>query len=574
MNLRSNEWFDGSFDNTFQHRSSMRAMGHQPNAFVGKPMIGIANSWSDYNNCNITHKYLVEHVKRGVLMAGGYPMEFHTITTPADLMKPSDLIYRNLMAMDVEESIRSLPMDGVVLLCECDKTCPAQLMAAASCDIPAIQFAAGHRKSGVFKGSKVTYATDFWKFVDDYKTGAMTSGEWDQLEQCMSCSPGGCAVMGTASTMKILSEVCGMMLPGTSQIPAMDARRFAAAEETGRRIVEMVKEELRPSRMLTESTFHNAIKVMAAIGGSTNAVIHLNAIAGRLGIHLDLDLFQRLSSQVPLLVNLQPSGKYNMDDFDEAGGVPALMCELMPILDKDCISATGETIEKSFGSNATVVNRDVIGSLQNPIRDDSAIVVLKGNLAPDGAIIKRSACSAHLLNHTGRAVVFEDYNDMLARIDSEDLDVDESSVLVMRNCGPVGAGMPEWGSIPIPKKLLKAGVRDMVRISDARMSGTSFGAIVLHAAPESAIGGPLSLVRDGDLIALDVSRGTLELLVEDTVLQGRRQNLAPARPQHKRGYPRLFADHVLQAPEGCDLDFLRPQSRADAVFVPPVIGRG
>jgi len=573
MNLRSDEWFRGKEDNTFQHRSAMRAMGHIPDSFVGRPIIGISNSWNDFNSCNMPHKHLVENVKKGVLAAGGYPMEFHTITTPADFMKPSDLMYRNLMSMDVEESIRSLPMDGVVLLCECDKTCPAQLMAAASCDVPALQLAAGHRATGWFKGNPVNYGTDLWRYVDERKSGALSDRDWQDLEACISCSLGGCAVMGTASTMKSMSEMLGMMLPGTSSIPATDARRAAAAEQTGRRIVEMVRENLRPSQLMTAPAFHNAIKLLAAIGGSTNAVLHLMAIAGRLGIRLTLDDFAHLTQDVPLIVDLQPSGRYNMDDLYRCGGLPATIRELLPLLDESCLGATGQTMAEIYG-NADSHLREVIRTLGNPVQTDSSIAVLRGNLAPDGAVVKRSACSSHLLKHRGRAVVFEDYLDMTSRIDDVSLDVTADSILVMKNCGPVGSGMPEWGSIPIPKKLLQQGVRDMVRISDARMSGTSYGTVILHVAPEAAVGGLLAVVEDGDLIAIDIHGGVMELLVDKETLERRLVAWKRPLPTHRRGYPKLFAEHTLQAHEGCDLDFLRPSHPDDLPFVSPIVGRG
>lgn len=573
MKLRSSEWFSGREDNTFQHVSAMRAIGHIPESFIGRPIIGIANSWNDFNGCNLPHKHLVENVKKGVLAAGGYPMEFHTISTPADFMKPSDLMYRNLMSMDVEEMIRSLPIDGVVLLCECDKTCPAQLMAAASCNLPALQLAAGHRTTGWFKGKAVNYGTDLWRFVDERKSGTLSDDDWKELESCISCSLGGCAVMGTASTMKSMSEMLGMMMPGTSSIPATDARRGAAAEYTGRRIVEMVKANLRPSDLMTQSAFHNAIKLLAAIGGSTNAVLHLIAIAGRLGVELTLEDFSDLTKEVPLIVDLQPSGAHNMDDFYRAGGLPAVIRQLLPLLNSDCLSATGDTIGDVYGQS-DIYGETVIRSLQSPIQTNSSIAVLRGNLAPQGAVVKRSACSPHLLRHTGRAVVFENYIDMIERVDDSALDVSPDSVLIMKHCGPIGAGMPEWGAIPIPKKLLKQGVRDMVRISDARMSGTSYGTIVLHVAPEAAVGGLLSIVMDGDQIHIDVDAGAIQLLIDEDEIQKRLSSRRKFPSEHRRGFPKLFADHTLQANEGCDLDFLRPNSTDDLKFISPIVGRG
>lgn len=573
MPLRSDEWFHGAPDHTFQHRTTMRAMGRVPESYAARPIIGIANSWSDFNSCNLPLKTLVEDVKRGVLLGGGYPMEFHTITTPSDLMKPSDLIYRNLMAMDVEESIRSLPIDAVVLLCECDKTCPAQLMAAASCDIPALQLCAGHRPTSVLRGQRVTYGTDMWGKFDDQRSGQLDAAAWHELEVALACGLGGCAVMGTASTMKSMSEMLGMMLPGTSSLPARDARRAAAAEATGRRIVAMVNEDLRPSRLMTEAAFRNAFRLLAALGGSTNALIHLVAIAGRLGIRLTLDEFAALAAAIPLLVRIQPSGSYHMDAFHEAGGLATVIARLLPLLEGECLTATGASVVETYAA-ARGEGTEVIADLGAPVAPGPTIAVVRGSLAPGSAVIKQSAGSEGLLRHRGRAVTFEGYEDMLARIDSDELEVDGQSVLVMKNCGPVGAGMPEWGSIPIPRKLLDQGVRDLVRISDARMSGTSYGTVVLHVAPEAAVGGPLAIVRDGDLIELDVAGGRLELLVPAQEIARRLSQWRPGPPRHVRGYPRLFAEHVLQAPEGCDLDFLRPRNRQEAAFVPPVVGRG
>ncbi len=573
MKLRSAPWFEPGTEPTAQHRSALRAMGHLPDAYQGKPIIGIANSWNDLNNCNLPHKQLVDAVKRGIIAAGGFPFEFHSISTAADFMMPSDLLYRNLMAMDVEEMIRAYPVDGVVLLCECDKTCPAQLMAAASADIPALQLAAGHRASGWFRGRQITYATDWWHLWDEFQAGQLTADEWDSVEQNISCSLGGCAVMGTATTMKSLSEMLGMMLPGTSALPATSAARVAAAEATGRRIVAMVREELRPSRLLTEEAFDNAMMLLAAMAGSTNAVLHLTAIAGRRGIRLSLERFSSHFRAVPLLVNLQPSGVANMDDFYRAGGVGAVIHELLPLLNRTCLTATGNTIEEVYGSTRSEDN-SVIGTLENPIGSAPTLTVLWGNLAPDGALIKGSAGSPHLQVHTGKAVVFRDYMDLMSRINTPGLVQSESDVLVLQNSGPVGVpGMAEWGALPLPQEMLKKGVRDMVRISDARMSGTGFGTVILHVAPEAAVGGPLGLVQDGDEIALDVPRGMLNLQVPEAELESRRQRWERPPSIHQRGYPRLYQDHVLQAPEGCDFDFLRPPTGQVAPFIEPLVGK-
>jgi len=575
--LRSQMWFDHpNYETKFQSLAAMRAGGHDPASFAGKPMIGIFNAVNDLNSCNAPHRELVEHVKRGVLLAGGYPLEMHTISTPSDFMKPSDLPYRNLMSMDVEEQIRALPIDGVVLLCECDKTTPAQLMGAASCDLPALQLAAGHRASGTFRGRKVNYGTDLWKYMEEYKAGQLSDEEMKELESCLSCTLGGCPVMGTASTMKSLSEMLGMMLPGTSSIPATDARRKLAAEATGKRIVEMVREDLTPSRLMTEAAFRNAIKLLAALGGSTNAVLHLTAIAGRLGIRIDVAEYDRLSAGVPLLVNLQPSGEYGMDDFYHAGGLAAVIRELLPALEADCLTALGTTLADVYGqgTSAGERERDVIAPLDRPYQTVSGIRTIYGNLAPYGAILKRSASSRALWKHRGQAVVFESYADMLERIDRDDLEVSRDSVLILRNCGPSAIGMPEWGEIPIPAKLLREGVRDMVRISDARMSGTSYGTVILHVSPEAAVGGAIAAVRDGDWIELDVEAGTLDVRLAEGELEARLAAHDPLPDRHPRGYLKLFAEHVLQAHEGCDLDFLRPNSKAEAKFRPPVVGRG
>ncbi|WP_308636478.1 dihydroxy-acid dehydratase [Paenibacillus silvisoli] len=572
MKLRSEAWFNHpSAETRFQHRSAMRSNGHVPDSFVGKPVIGIFNSWNDLNSCNMPHKELVEYVKRGILLAGGYPIEMHTITTPSDFMKPSDLPYRNLMAMDVEEQIRALPIDGVVLLCECDKTTPAQLMGAASSRLPALLLAAGHRASGSFRGKPVHYGTDLWTYMDEYAAGKLSDEDVRELEQCMSCSRGGCPVMGTASTMKSMAEMLGVMLPGSSSIPASHSLRKIAAEETGKRIVAMVRDGLTVDKLLTEQAFDNAIRLLAALGGSTNAVIHLTAIAGRLGIRIPLERYAELSQGVPLLVDLQPSGRYGMDDFFNAGGLPAVIRELLPWLHGDSLTALGTTVGEAYASAPR--HTDVVLSPERPLSAVSGIAVLKGNLAPNGAVLKLSASKLRE-QHRGKAFVFDDYERMLDQLADESLDVDADTVLILRNCGPIGAGMPEWGAIPIPRKLLREGVRDMVRISDARMSGTSYGTVILHVSPEAAAGGPLALVHTGDWIEINIGEGRLTLDVSDEELEERRKAWKPAEKKHKRGYPRLFNDTVLQAHEGCDLSFLRPADETEVRFVPPVVGRG
>jgi L-arabonate dehydrase len=573
VTLRSDQWFARRDEVGLRHRSVLATLGFDPQFVLGRPVIGICNPASELNNCEMGLKELAQIVKRGVVEAGGVPLEFSTMPLGAELLKPSDLLYRNLVSMDIEETVRGYPIDGIVLLSGCDKTTPAQLMAAASCDIPAIQLSAGARASGFWRGQEVSSGTDLWKYWDDYRAGKITEEDWRKLEQCVSCSYGTCNEMGSASTMAIMSEGLGLMPSGTCSIPANDSRRRVGAEAAGRRIVEMVQEELRPSRILTREAFQNAIRLLNAIGGSTNAVLHLIAIAGRRGIRLSLSLFDQISQSTPMIVNLKPSGQYLMDHFHRAGGAPAVMREISDLLYLDCLTVSGKT-QRQHVQSAQCYDRSVIKRLDQPIFSSGALVALQGNLIPSGAILKVSAASERLLNHTGPAVVFDGYQEMLARIDAEDLDVTPDSVLVMRNTGPRGVpGMPEWGAIPIPVKVLRQGVRDMLRISDSRMSGTSYGTVVLHAAPEAAVGGPLAVIRNGDRIRLSAPERCLEVLIPDEELQRRLSGWsAPAR-EHLRGYPRLFIDHVLQADEGCDFDFLRPDSNDALRFVPPVIGR-
>ncbi len=548
-------------------------MGIDPEVYAGRPVIGVANSWSELNNCNSNLRELADAVKRGVLAAGGLPLEFPTISLGEEFMKPSAMLYRNLMAMEVEETLRANPIDGVVLLCNCDKTTPAQLMAAASADLPAIQLNGGPRTTGRWRGAEVGTGTDLWKYWDELRAGRITDEDFREIEACYGCSAGACNTMGTASTMTALSEALGMMLPGTSSIPATDARRIAAAEATGRRSVALVNEDLRPSRILTAAAFDNAVRTLHALGGSTNAVIHLIAIAGRRNIELRLDRFDELAQTTPLLANLSPSGKHLMEAFYAAGGLPALLAEIRDLLQLDCLTVTGRTLGDSL-AGARSFDRDVIRPRSEPLRESGALAVVRGDLAPSGAVIKTSSASASLLKHRGPAIVFESYDDMLARVNDPALAVDRNSVLVLRNAGPKGVpGFPEWGMIPVPIKLLEQGVTDLVRISDSRMSGTGYGTVVLHVAPEAAAGGPLALVHEGDLIELDVDKRRLELLIEPAELERRRQAWEPPASAHVRGYPRFYIDHVLQAHEGADFDFLRPRSDADLTFIEPTVGR-
>jgi dihydroxy-acid dehydratase len=521
-----------------------------------KPVIGIAQTWSELNHCHIHFRELAAAVKRGVWQAGGWPLEFPTISLGEFHISPTTMLYRNLLAMDTEEMIRAQPLDGVVLLGSCDKNVPAQLMATASADRPALLLTGGPMLTSRWNGQTLGACTDCRRLTEDLRAGRISREQYAEVEDALGRSAGHCMVMGTASTMAALGEALGMALPGTAAIPAPDSRRLRLAEAAGRQIVEVVRQGLTPSRIMTERAFENALRVFMAIGGSTNAVVHLIAIAGRLGIPLPLEKFDLFSRTTPLLVNLRPSGQFHMEDLFEAGGVPALLRELSPFLHLDCLTITGRTLGENLRS-ASVSRPEVIRPLSDPLAPEGGTAVLRGNLCPRGAVIKQSAASPQLLRHRGRAVVFAGQDDLEARIDRPELDVRPDDVLVLQNVGPVGApGMPEWGSIAMPKKLLDAGVRDMVRVSDARMSGTAAGTVVLHVCPEAAVGGPLALVRDGDVIELDVPGRALHVLLSDEELARRRAAWAPPAPKFARGYGRLFIDHVLQADEGCDFDFL------------------
>lgn len=524
-----------------------------------KPVIGIAQTWSELNHCHIHFRDLAAAVKRGVWQAGGWPLEFPTISLGEFHVSPTTMLYRNLLAMDTEEMIRAQPLDGVVLLASCDKNIPAQLMGAASAERPAILLTGGPMLSSKWNGQTLGACTDCRRLTEELRAGKLTLEQYHEVEEALGRSVGHCMVMGTASTMAALGEALGMALPGTAAIPAPDSRRLRLAEAVGRQIVETIKQGLTPSLILTERAFENAIRVLLAIGGSTNAVVHLPAIAGRLGIKLPLSKFDAFSRTTPLLVNVRPSGQFQMEELFEAGGIPAVLKELAPLLHLDCLTVTGRTLGENI-EMAKATRRDVIRPLGEPLATEGGIVVLHGNLCPRGAVIKQSAASPALLKHRGRAVVFRNQDDLEARIDSPDLDVRRDDVLVLQNVGPRGGpGMPEWGSIAMPRKLLDSGVRDMVRISDARMSGTASGTVVLHVCPEAAVGGPLALVRDGDGIELDVPARTLNVLLSDEELARRRAAWAPREPAYRRGYGKLYVDHVLQADEGCDFDFCRAE---------------
>ena len=561
--LRSQEWFGRKDKLGFLHRSWLRSEGFPGSVFSGKPVIGICNSWSELTNCNAHLRQVAEAVKRGVWSAGGFPLEFPTISLGEPFMRPSSMMFRNLMAMDVEESIRANPMDAVVLLCGCDKTTPAQLMGAASADLPSIFVTGGPMLKGIWRNKEIGSGTDVWHYWDELRAGRISEEDWCEMECAMSRSSGHCMVMGTASTMTSLTEALGMTLTGCANIPAADSRRFEIAHRSGERIVEMAREDLRPSKIITREALENAVRVDMAIGGSTNAIIHLKALAGRLGIDFPLERFDEISRETAVVANIQPSGKHLMEDMFYAGGIPVVMNDLLDQLHGNCLTVTGKTVAENV-SGTTCHNREVILPRERALQAEGGTIILNGNLCPRGAVLKTSAASPKLLQHTGRAVVFEDHADFMERVDSPDLDVDANSVLVLKNGGPIGApGMPEYGNLSIPAKLLKQGVSDMVRISDARMSGTSYGTVVLHITPESAVGGPLALVRTGDEIRLDTARRRLDLLIDDEDLQAR-ESAWVAREQHyDRGYGKLFLDSVLQADEGCDFSFLRGTGRAE-----------
>src|SRR6266851_1210015 len=563
--LRSTKWFGRHDRDGLVHRSWMKNQGIPHDQFDGRPVIGICNTWSQATPCNAHFRELAEHVRSGVLDAGGFPLEFPVMSLGETLMRPTTMLFRNQVAMDVEESIRANPFDGVVLMMGCDKTTPALLMGAASCDLPTIGISGGPMLNGKFRGEDIGSGTHVWKFTEMLKTGQMTERDMIEAESCMSRSAGHCMTMGTASTMASMVEALGMGLPTNAAIPAVDSRRRVLSRMAGRRIVAMVHEDLRMSKILTRDAFENAIMVNGAIGGSTNAVVHLLAVAGRIGVKLSLEDWDRLGRDMPCLVNLMPSGKYLMEDFYYAGGLPVVIREIGKYLHKKALTVNGSTIWEN-SRNAVNYNEAVITPLAKPFKPHGGVAVLRGNLAPRGAVLKPSAATPKLMKHKGRAVVFEDIDDLNQRIDSAKLDVDPSCVLVLKNCGPKGyPGFPEVGNFALPAKILKKGVTDMVRISDARMSGTAYGTVVLHVCPEAAAGGVLALVENGDMIELDVEKRRLVLLVaEDVLLKRRKQWKLPAAPL-ERGYWKLYFDHVLQASEGADLDFLVGKSGA---FVP------
>ena len=556
--LRSQAWFGKADKDGFVHRSWMKNQGLPDHLFDGRPVIGICNTWSELTPCNAHFRQIAERVRRGVLEAGGFPVEFPVFSCGESNLRPTAMLFRNLASMDVEEAIRANPIDGVVLLTGCDKTTPSLAMGAASCDVPAIVVSGGPMLNGKFRGEDIGSGTNVWTFAAAVKAGEMTMADFMDAESGMSRSAGHCMTMGTASTMNTLVEGLGLSLPGNAAIPAVDARRYALAHMSGRRIVDMVHEGARLSRVLTRKAFENAIRVTGAIGGSTNAVIHLIAIARRIGVDLTLDDWDRLGRGVPTLVDLMPSGRFLMEDFYYAGGLPAVVRALGEhgLLHRDAPTANGRTIWDNC-KDAPTYNAEVIRPFDRPGVDEGGLAVLRGNLAPDGAVLKPSAATPALMRHRGRAVVFEDIEHYKARVDDPALDIDERCVMVLKNCGPKGyPGMAEVGNMGLPAKLLQKGVRDMVRLSDARMSGTAFGTVVLHIAPEAAAGGPLALVRDGDMIELDVARRRLHLDVSDAELASRRAQWSPPPRAATGGYQKMYVEHVLQAHQGADLDFL------------------
>jgi dihydroxy-acid dehydratase len=571
--LRSHRWFYGPNETGILHRGALRSAGFNLVEYTGQPVIGIANTWGELNNCNMSLRTIAEEVKKGVREAGAIPLEFPVLTLGEELMKPTAGLYRNLLSMDVEETLRSYPIDGVVLLGNCDKTVPGLLMGAVSANLPAIQLNGGPKKAGIYKGKKLGSGTDLWKYWEEWRMGNISTDEWEKVGKALSCGFGSCNTMGTASTMNGLLEALGMMPLGLSTLAVDSKKRMSLSREAGKRIVAMVGEDLRPASVLTAGAFQNAVALCMALGGSTNAIIHLTAIAGRLNIPLYPDIFNRLGEKVPCIADVQPAGKNLVDALDRAGGVPAVMQRLGNLIDTNVVTYTGKKLKTAL-SKIKAKGDTVIRQLSSPVMRAPTISILFGNIAPRGAVIKVAAASPHLLRHSGPAFVFESYEEMLNNIDDENLPVDASTVLVLRNAGPKAVpGMPEWGMLPIPKKLRRQGIVDMLRISDARMSGTSFGTVILHVAPEAALGGTFALIRTGDRITVDIPDRKLNADISDAELAERKAAWSAPESPHRRGYPKLFIREVLQADEGCDFDFLKPRDQSALVFIEPVVGR-
>jgi dihydroxy-acid dehydratase len=559
--LRSHRWLGVADMRSFGHRSRLRQIGYDSDDWQGKPVIGIINTWSEINPCHAHLRVRAENVKRGVLQAGGFPIELPAISLSETFVKPTTMLYRNLLAMETEELLRSHPLDGAVLMGGCDKTTPGLIMGAISMGLPAIYIPAGPMLRGNWNGQYLGSGSDVWKYWTEKRAGNINDQEWDEIEGGIARSFGTCMVMGTAATMMAITEALGMALPGSSSIPAADSNHPRMCGQAGRRIVDMVWEDLTPEKILTPAAFDNAIKVHMAMGGSTNAIIHVVAMARRAGINVDMETFDRLSREVPVLANVRPSGKHLMEDFFYAGGLRAMMQNLREKLDLSCMTVTGKTIGENI-EGAKVHIPDVIHSLNDPVYGEGATAVLKGNLAPNGCVIKPAAADQRFLKHRGKAIAFENYDHMMREIERDDLDVTPDHILVLKNAGPKGGpGMPEWGMLPIPKRLLGQGVRDMIRISDGRMSGTSYGACILHVAPESFVGGPLAFVQTGDEIEIDVDKRLIHLHVSDAEMARRKAVWVQPEPKYPRGYGAMFSEHIGQADQGCDLDFLQGKAK-------------
>jgi dihydroxy-acid dehydratase len=558
QDFRSYRWYGVDDLRAFGHRSRTMQMGYDAQDWDGKPVIGIINTWSDINPCHIHFKERIEHVKRGVLQAGGFPIELPAISLSEPIVKPTTMMYRNFLAMETEELLRSHPIDACVLMGGCDKTTPGLLMGAISMDLPSIFFPAGPMLSGNWKGKSLGSGSDTWKYYDDLREGKISKDDWREVEEGIARSYGHCMTMGTASTMTSIAESMGFVLPGGASIPAPDVNHIRLATHTGRRIVEMAWEDLKPSDILTRASFENAIAAAMAMGCSTNAIVHVVAMGRRAGFDISLDDFDKIGRTVPVIANIRPNGNaYLMEDFYYAGGIKAMLKRIEKHLDGNAQTVNGKTIGQNI-ENAEVYNDDVIRTLDNPIYPSGALVVLKGNLAPDGCVMKVSAMDSRFLKHTGPALVFDDYPSMKAAINDEEIDATADTVLILRNAGPKGGpGMPEWGMLPVPTKLVKQGVRDMLRMSDARMSGTSYGACILHVAPESYIGGPLALVKSGDMVTVDVEKRLIQMEVSDDELARRKAAWTPQPPRYERGYGKMFLEHIEQAQDGCDFDFLK-----------------
>lgn len=570
--MRSSEWFQGNDETAVSHRVVMRSVGLEVPADNTKPIIGIADSSSDLNPCNLPLRALVDDVKAGILEAGGIPVAFPVISLGEDLMKASAMLYRNLLSIEIEENLRSYPLDGIVLLANCDKSVPGALMGAFSADLPTIMVTAGARPAPFFKGKKVGTGTDLWRALDDWRAGRISDEEWREFEECLSCGLGSCNTMGTASSVALMTEMLGFMLPGSATIPANTDERKEAARASGRRIVEMVKENLVPSTIATPQSFRNAIRLLHAIGGSTNAIIHLFACAGRIGGEITVEDINSLGNGIPVLADVEPSGKFLIQDFHSAGGLPQLLKRIEPLMELDALTVTGKPWQAEISRE--IIANEAMREADYPLRRDGAFALLKGNIAPDGTLLKVSAASPELFIHSGPAFIFEGYAEMREKLEDPDLPVTKDSVLILRGCGAVGVpGMPEWGMIPIPRKLATEGVKDMIRITDARMSGTSFGLCLLHVSPEAAVGGPLALLQNGDIIDIDVHQRTVNVRLSDAELQARRASWQGFQSEHLRGWPLLYQQHVLQPDQGCDLDFLQAPTKVHRRFIPPVVGR-